>query len=107
MKKTHKAFLVLFLIAIPFVIFGQDPLIETGGDVIDIVNNITRWLWQLFAAATVLVFLIAGFYYITATGNPQRIEKANNMVKYGIIGVIVALLSAGMAELIKNIISVD
>ncbi len=103
MKNKHKFIFILFLLATPFALFAADPLIETGDDVVGIINNVTSWLWQLFAAATVLAFLIAGFFYVTAAGDSDRITTANNMIKYGIIGVVVALLSAGMSELIKNI----
>jgi len=106
MQRKNKIIIALFsfLVIVPVLVFAQDPLIETGDDVIGIINNITNWLWRLFAAVAVLAFLIAGFMYVTAAGDSDKITKANNMVKYGIIGVVVALLSAGMVQLIESLL---
>ncbi len=58
---------------------------------------------------TVIAFLVAGFFYVTAAGNPDKITRANKMLLYSIIGVTVGLLSGGMKALIENLLltSVD
>ncbi len=104
MNKNNKiTLLLLFIVATPLLVFAQDPLIETGDDVFRIIDNVTAWVWRLFASVAVLAFLLAGFYYVTAAGDSDKITKATNMVKYGLIGIAVALLSAGMVELVKSI----
>ncbi len=91
-----------------FLMFLFSPLfvnaIESGDDVLAVLRNITSWLWQIFLIATIIAFLIAGFFYITAAGNPEKINRANRMVLYGVIGVVVALFSGGMVALIESIL---
>ncbi len=102
--KKHKNLIIIALLffLIPVFSLAQDPLVQTGDDVIRIFENVLNWLWRVFLVATVIAFLLAGFHYLTAMGNPDKVGKANKMVLYGIIGVVVALLAAGMVELIKG-----
>ena len=92
--------LIILLIAIVFPSFVQG--IQSGDDVIRVLANITTWLWRVFMIATVIAFMIAGFFYFIAGGNPDNVTRANNMVKYGLIGVVVALLSGGMVALVQS-----
>ncbi len=95
-------FILLLLLFFPLFVFA----IESGDDVIEILEKIIEWLWKVFAVATVIAFLIAGFFYITAAGNPEKITRANKMVLYGIIGVVVALLSMSVVVVIRNFLGV-
>ncbi len=99
--KKGKLVLLLFLF-FPLFAFA----IESGEDVIKVLENITSWLWRVFMVATIIAFLFAGFFYITAAGNPERVARANKMVLYGVIGVVVALLSGGMVLLVQSILEV-
>ncbi len=92
--------ILLLLLFSPLFVFA----IESGEDVIRVLENITAWLWRVFMVATVIAFLFAGFFYITAMGNPEKINRAHRMVLYGVIGVAVALLSGGMVVLIQSIL---
>ncbi len=95
--------ILLLLLFFPLFVFA----IESGDDVIEVLKNITNWLWRVFVVATVIAFLFAGFFYFTAAGNPEKINKAHRMVLYGIIGVAVALLAGGMEELVKSFLEVQ
>jgi hypothetical protein len=97
--------ILLFLLFAPLLVFAQDSLIQSGDDVLVILMNITTWLWRVFMIITVIVFIIIGFFYLTAAGSPDKITKANNMIKYGVIGIIVALLSGGMVALIQSFLT--
>jgi fumarate reductase subunit D len=98
MKKYKILFLLILLL--PLFVYAQD--VQSGDDVLRILSNITTWLWRVFMIATVIAFMIAGFVYLTAAGNPDKVTTANNMIKYGIIGIVVALLSGGMVQLIQS-----
>ncbi len=102
MLRKKLLILILLVLCVPVFVYGDDPLISSGDDVIQILANITTWLWRVFMIATVIAFLIAGFLYLTAAGNPDRQERANKMILYGVIGVVVALLSGGMVALIQS-----
>ncbi len=94
--------LILLVLLFPILVFAQDSLVNSGDDVLRIIGNVTTWLWRFFMIITVLVFMYIGFVYLTSSGNPDKIGQANNMIKYGIIGIVVALLSGGMVKLIES-----
>ncbi len=100
MKKYKILFLLILLL--PLFVLAGDAAVQSGDDVINILENIATWLLRVFMIATVIAFMIAGFFYLTAGGKPDRVTTANNMIKYGIIGVVVALLSGGMVKLIQS-----
>jgi hypothetical protein len=55
----------------------------------------------------VIVFFIilAGFKYVTAQGNPGRIEEATTTFTYAIIGGVLILAAVAIAEIIKNTVA--
>ncbi len=100
--KIHiSSFVIISLfILIPLIVSGQT--IETQEDLFEVITNITLFAYRIFALITVMFFLYAGFTYFTAAGNPTKLEKANKMILYGIIGLSVAILSWGMSELVES-----
>lgn len=48
-----------------------------------------------FAAGTVavIVILVAGFLYVTSTGDPGRITKAKNAILFAVVGLVVVMLA--------------
>ncbi len=102
MFKKKALILILLVFCAPVLVYGQDALVSSGDDVIKILENIANWLMAVFIVATVIAFLIAGFLYLTAADNPERQKRANKMILYGVIGVVVALLSGGMVALIQS-----
>jgi fumarate reductase subunit D len=98
--KLKNLILIILLVAIAFPSIAQG--VQSGDDVIRVLANITTWLWRVFMIATVIAFMFAGFLYFIAAGDPDKVTRANNMVKYGLIGVVVALLSGGMVALVQS-----
>lgn len=50
------------------------------------------------------MLIMAGFFWITAGGNPENVKKASDMLRNALIGVAVAVGAKGLVLLIKNII---
>jgi hypothetical protein len=60
---------------------------------VNTIYSITDWLFFVMLTTAVFLFALAGFYYFTALGEPQKIGQANNILVFGIIGLAVALIS--------------
>jgi hypothetical protein len=73
--------------------------------VVDTVYNITDWLFYILIAAIAILFIIAGFLFLTAGGDPSKISKSKTMVLYGLIGLALALLARIIPAIIKGIVS--
>lgn len=99
-KQNIVAFTILFSLFLPIVIFG----VESPEDIEKVLNNIAGWIYRFFIIATVIFFILAGFTYLTAAGDPNKIDKATKMVKFGVVGAIVALLSGSVVALLESIL---
>ncbi len=55
----------------------------------------------------IIVFFIiyAGFRYVTAQGNPGKIEEATTTFMYAVIGGVLILAAVAIAEIIKNTVA--
>ncbi len=104
--KTNKTNVVVFLLLlsffIPLVVLGVD----SPEDVEKVLKNIARWLYRFFIVVTVIFFILAGFTYLTASGDPNKIDKATKMIKFGVIGAIVALLATSVIPLLESVLDV-
>ncbi len=60
----------------------------------------------LFAGAIAVVFvIIGGYYYITAQGNEEQVEKGKKTLINAIIGIVVVILSYAIINVISNLVS--
>lgn len=64
--------------------------------IVDVFNDITKFLLSIVGGLAVFILIIAGVYYITSTGNSERQEKAKKMVRNCLFGLIFVLASYGM-----------
>lgn len=59
----------------------------------------------VIATPIVVFFLIyAGFMYVTARGNPEKIKAASQALLYGVVGGVIILASVAILEIIKNLV---
>ncbi len=56
-------------------------------------GRVLKFMVQGLGALTVLMFVWAGFLWLTAAGNQTRIEQAKKTLGYAIIGVVLVLSS--------------
>jgi hypothetical protein len=72
----------------------DDPLGREGDDAILVLAYDTINLAILLAALVCVVILIAaGYSYITAAGDEQKIEKAGKTLTYAIVGLVICFIS--------------
>lgn len=116
-KKIFPLFLlavVCMSIGIVSVAYGADggstgtnppPLIQDKDDIIAIAEGIATWVYRLFFVIAVLYILFAAFTYLTAKDDASAVKKAQASLKHAVIAIIIALISTGLALLIKNFIT--
>lgn len=69
-----------------------------------IALNVIDMLMQLIGYASVVFLIIGGFRYITATGEPDKMTTAKKTVTNAIIGLMIALSSVAIVNVIAGII---
>ena len=77
------------------------PHVDTSSssDVIPVIMNIAFGVIGLIA---VIIITLAGFSYITSSGEPEKTAKAKDTILYALIGVVVAVLGATITSFIAG-----
>lgn len=115
MKKKIKAFLVLlFLTAIlvlPYFVFAQAPTSTTSNNPVEKLRVVTSGSYQeadeytlaeilgrianaflsLLAIIFIILIILAGYNWLTASGNEQKVEKAKDTMTRSVIGLLIIL----------------
>jgi len=120
MRKHLKLLLLLLtltaLLIIPYLVFAADvpaqansnsmlkslTAVAGGGgyitdqsqsDLMTVVGLIINAALGLLGAIFIIIMVIAGYNWMTASGNEQKVEKAQAKIRQAIIGLIITLSS--------------
>ena len=69
-----------------------DPA-HNGDDLINDTNKIINVVIGVLGVVAVAVVIYGGFLFLTAQGDPGKIKKGKDSITWGIIGLLIALLS--------------
>ena len=97
--------LMILIISFPVIIYAAglpqlivcDPASGGKGNECDfskllvLTNNIIRYIIILATSIFSIVFMYAGFLYLTAVGDTAQISKAHGLFKSAIIGFVIIL----------------
>ena len=72
---------------------------------VELFDNIAYWILQIAIPLATIVFVWAGFQYITSGGDEKKIEQAKNTLLWGAIGLAVCLIGKGFTGIIKQLLS--
>ena len=70
----------------------------------EFIGLIAKWLFNVALVVAPIMFVVGGFYYITAQGDPAKIKKAGDLITWTAIGLILIMLTNGIIQLLKDMI---
>jgi heme/copper-type cytochrome/quinol oxidase subunit 2 len=77
-------------------------------ELIQLVNAILQWAMIAVTSTATIMFVYAGFLYITAQGDTNQIKKAHNIFKVVAIGFVIIIVAFILVrELLKKLGVVD
>lgn len=94
-KKIFTILILVGLFAMPAIGFAET--LETY-DVVDTLENIVDWIYTIVLIAAGMYIILGGFTYITAEGDPTKLEKAKKQVIFALFGLVIVLLAGGLKE---------
>ncbi|TSC75364.1 MAG: hypothetical protein G01um101430_459 [Parcubacteria group bacterium Gr01-1014_30] len=107
-----RVFIALFAVALfavlPFfaqAIQLQNPL--QYDTIEELIAAILAFLRNLALVVTALVIVIAGYFFVTSGGDPQKVTNARMMVIYAMVGLAIILIAEGIVALIRRVIGVQ
>jgi len=110
-KKIGILLFSLVLLAPPMIVLaaGVDPFANPIPPVArafnlwtDIIIPIFNFIWPVFVGIAIIMFIFAGFTFVTAAGDPGKIKLARDATVWGLLGVVVGLLAFSIPFLIQN-----
>jgi hypothetical protein len=118
MKKIlrfSKALLVpLAIFAAPFIASAQvtEPPVTAPQNIanIDQILNsqvfctLINWVFWLIIVLAVIFTLVAGFRYLFAAGDPEKVKVAGSSLLYVIVAIIIALIAKGFPTIISSLV---
>ena len=78
--------------------------ITTAQGFLDLLSNITNWLFVGLLVIAVIFIVLAGLQFITGGGDPAQVSGARTKLIWAAVGIGVALLARGLPEAVKDII---
>jgi hypothetical protein len=105
--KTIAFSIILILLLAPLLIRAQtlEEVIDAIRDyLLDILDKITDFLFWIALAIAPIAAIVAAVYFLTAGGDPQKINTAKQIILYTFIGVLVAFSAQAIVGIVKGII---
>lgn len=116
-KKTlNQAFIGLAIVmlanaivnAIRIALIGSDPLIANTSQqpymVSEMVMNAIGWIIGISGLVSTVFVVGGGIFYMTSSGDPTKLQKAKNMIKYALIGLAITALAEAILVFMYNTI---
>lgn len=104
MKKFLTIILTLLVLALPVVTFAINTNdlpttveLSTTKGLKDAVASIVNIVLSIMGLIFFVLFVVAGFKWMTAAGNEEAIESAKNIITAAVIGLIITLLAWGIS----------
>ena len=111
-KIIYFGLVFLFLISIFLVTtvpaFAQIPLPSgspTNKDIFEIANTAINYVMGLFGFIAVIVMLYGGFVWMTAAGNSDQVDKAKDIIRNGLIGLVIILAAWAIVRFVFNMVT--
>ncbi len=79
------------------------PVYAATPDLPTVLDNLRFWITSVLATLATLFLSIGGLMYLTAAGNPRRVEQAKEAIRSAMIGYVFAGLAPLMITIIKHI----
>ncbi len=88
-------------VALAYVFVPDAPPKTVAINILNVISGIFNLVWPITVAIVIIMFIIAGFQFLTAQGDPGKVAEARQSIIWGSAGVAVILLAFSMITLIR------
>ena len=101
MNKKLIALTSTTLLMFPVLVFAFGAPLPGIVNISTAIDRIFLFIWPLFIAFAIIMFIVAGFIYLTAHGEPGRVKTAGQAVMWGAVGVGVGVLAFSIPTIVS------
>jgi len=104
MKKILISLALLALVLLPLSASAIDFNPPTGsiGSVQTLVTKILTPVWEMFIGLAVIMIIVAGIFFLTSNGNPEKIAQARMALLWAVVGIVVGILAFSITAIMKT-----
>ena len=109
MKNYSRQLLIIFLSSLAlFPVLVQADLIKLdnplkAGSFQDLIDALIKIIFDLALAVAPIMIIVAGFYFVTAAGNPAQITTAKQIILWTLIGLLIVISARGIIVLFQQV----
>lgn len=75
----------------------------TNNPIVALISRIINFAIRVIGSIAIILFIVGGFMLMFAQGNQQKLDEAKDIFIYGLIGLVVALMSYIIVIFIQSI----
>lgn len=97
-------FLLLISVLVPSLVKGvqiDNPL--TSDTFQEFIYKLIDFIFWLAIAIAPIMIIVAGFYFITAMGDPEKVKIAKQIILWTLIGLLIIFCAKGLIKLFEDI----
>ena len=68
-----------------------------------LLEAIIDFIFYLALGITPIMIIVSGFFFITAQGEPEKIQTAKKIILWALIGLLVVFSAKGLVKLLESI----
>lgn len=110
MNKITLSSVAISILTFPVLAFAISATDKPGEASIDslptLINQIETIMWMVFGGIAVIMFVVAGIMFLTAQGQPEKVQTARSALIWGIAGVVVGILAYSILSIIGTALKV-
>lgn len=77
---------------------------KSGSPILDFIIGLVEILVRFIGLATLIVVVVGAYYLLTAAGEEEQISKGKDIIKLGIIGMVIAIFSYVIISFVQSVI---
>ena len=83
---------------------GVDCPVKSVDDVMIVLKSVAKIMYQAFFIVAIIFIILAGFNYLTAKDDAEKIKSASKQLMLAAVAIAVVLMAFGFSTLIKSFI---
>lgn len=84
-------------------VVGPTQIEATESDLFDLINLINDYLWFSIWIICLWALVYGGIWLITSQWNDDKMKKANKILMWALIGILIAIFSYSVIRLVVNL----
>lgn len=106
-RKSLRFVVLLAVLSMPLLLSDIALAQEvTGGGVAQVENfirNVIKVVAGLSGLVATFFFVVGGYTYITSSGNPEKLEKAKDTLKWSAIGLVIVFAAFIISSIVTEL----